>query len=209
MLTATNSIRCITCRGLKELAGIGGIMKTCWVCDGKGRIEKVIEQLEPSVVTTSEVTSAPVGETLAKPKRKSKTKIKDEEVETADMFIAEAKISEAIDSGPKEALSNFMPEIDEFTKAILDEVRMDPIGWQLKYKHIPRLFGINPMTQKFDELVSKVQRAAIRANYAINQPKIARTVNLNKMQDGTVEADSDYLAFKSKEKAAEAITDGN
>ena len=37
----TNMVRCGTCRGLKEVAGIGGIPRECWTCKGIGKVEKL------------------------------------------------------------------------------------------------------------------------------------------------------------------------
>lgn len=200
-----NTVVCWRCRGQKECAGIGGIVKKCTKCNGKGRIEQPVVAMHNKVVqgvidTTVEAVAIPTplaeikAEIKATPKRKSRAKAKAVEPvgepETADMFPEPAKPA--------------VPTVDDFTQAILDEPRMDPIAWEAKYKHISRLFGINPMTQKFDCLVTQVQRAAIRANYAANQPRVARKVNVKKAQDMVAESDADYLEYKHREEAREA-----
>lgn len=157
---STNTVRCQACRGQKEAPGLGGIVKKCRACDGAGQVEIAVVTSAPSNAVVTTISTDEAVKTVGR-KRKPKNK----EPETVDMFPVIA------------------PGIDEFTQAILDEPRLDPLTWKAKYKHIPRLFGINPMTQMFDELISKVERANIRATYASAQPKIARKVDMTKSQD--------------------------
>ena len=204
---STNTIVCFACRGQKEAPGMGGIIKKCEKCSGKGRVERpaaVLQVAKPAepierVAQTADMES--VFETKAKPKRKSRAKVKAVEVdtETKDMFQDTVSLAQIVTG---EAAK--MPAVDEFTKAILDEPRMTPDEWQAKYKHIARLFGINPMTQKFDCLVTQVQRAAIRANYAATQPRVARKVNVKKAQDVVAESDAEYIAYQHQQEAREA-----
>ncbi len=215
---STNTVKCMTCRGNKELAGMGGIIKECWNCKGKGRVPE--PKVETSTVTNAVVldiaakaTDEIISAVKAKNKRKSRAKAK--EPVTADMFqdtctlaaifpdmnLMEAAASIAIDKGAKQTLP---PKVDPLMQAILDEPRMTPEQWQAKYKHVERLFGINPVTNKFDELISKVQRAAMRADYAAQQPKVKRKVDVNASQDAAAEGDANYIAFRNKEAQANA-----
>ena len=181
---STNTTRCTACRGQKEFAGLGGIMKKCHHCDGKGSVSAIVATSTESNAIVADMAAAATDEVISAIKRKRPSRAKAKEPETVDMFIAEAIASSSIDSDGKAGRTVIVaPVVDEFTQAVLDEPRMDPLTWQAKYKHINRLFGINPLTQKFDELVSKVQRAEIRAQHAAAQPKIKRTVDMTKSQD--------------------------
>lgn len=201
---STETVLCHTCRGLKEASGMGGIMKTCWTCKGKGRIvppisttqfasdeslkKAVNAQTMECVATVADIaldaTDEVAGSIKTKNKRKSRAKVK--EPQTIDMF-------------PE-------PTVDALMQAILDEPRMTPEVWQATYKNVPRLFGINPVTGQFDEMISKVQRAAMRADYAAAQPRVKRKVNVSAAQDAAAEGDVYYAAFKEKEAQLNATT---
>jgi hypothetical protein len=179
---STETQLCMTCRGNKELPGMGGIIKTCWNCKGKGRIPVVKAEtstidhaviLNMAAQSTDEVVSA----IKAKPKRKSRAKTK--EPETVDMFTT---------------------YVDPLMQAVLDEPRMKPDEWQRKYKDVPGLFGKDIATGATCEAVSKVERAAMRANYAANQPKVKRKVDVSAAQDLAAEGDANYRAFKEKQE---------
>lgn len=195
-------IRCQKCRGQKEFAGIGGIMKRCDMCNATGLVEQVVKKA-PEVVKVNHIEEA-----LEK------------------VSAAEVVASAAIDNSPKQTLPKrksrarakvvepvavvaevAAPVIDEFTQAILDEPKMTPEAWQAKYRHIDRLFGIDK-TGSFGALVSHAQRAAIRANYAATQYRAPRTVDLQAAQDSAVATDLEYAAYVANEKrmieAAEA-----
>ncbi len=195
----SNKVRCLKCRGQKEYAGMGGIMKDCEVCNGTGKVEPVKLEIVENKKEIEHV--EPVKEEL-----------KVETVSAAEAFASMGVPAEVV----KEAMANpplivsqgeilplNAPVIDEFMQAVLDEPRMDPISWQAKYKHVSRLFGVD-ITGHFGELVTKVERAAIRANYASTQVIAERTVDLSVSQDSVSNSDPEYAAFTAQEKKLKA-----
>lgn len=171
---STNTVRCDKCKGQKEFAGIGGIMKPCHNCDGKGRISVPVATSAESNAVVMDIASKATNEVVRaiKRKRPSRAKSKVLAPETKDMFQDTCTIAEI-----------FAPPIDPVMVAVLDEPRMDPFKWQMKYKDVPGLFGRDMATGGIAELITKVQRAAMRADYANAQPKIARKVDMLKSQD--------------------------
>lgn len=184
----SNKVRCLKCKGQKEYSGIGGIMKSCEPCGASGYVEKVnvsvaqVEKEEEIVhIEPVSVSAVEAFESMGVP---------------AEIIAEALTIVPEIVQVPAAVV---VPEIDEFTQAVIDEPRLDPIAWQEKYKHVTRLFGMT-ITGHFGELVSKVERAAIRANYASNQVIGERTVDLSVSQDAVSRGDNEYTAYQAQEK---------
>ncbi len=172
-------VRCMSCKGLGHVNGMGGIQRDCKVCDGVGKIEKV---------ASVDISAKPV------------------EKEPEIVHIAEAELSVAIDEESKKQVLPKKKEVeletlDPITQACIEEPRMDPIAWQNKFQNVQGLFAKSMITGQIEACVSKVQRAGIRASYAAQQPMAARTVDLNKAQDAASRTDADYIAYKNQEKA--------
>lgn len=164
---------------------MGGIMKDCPSCDATGKVEVIALKQAPSVDAVN-ISAKPVD--------------KQEENVHVTETVGAAEAFESMDI-PKEVVAQVVPkpEIDEFMQAVLDEPRMKPEDWMAKYKHIPRLFGMT-MTGHFGELTTKVQRAAIRANYAQAQVMGERIVDLGAAQDTAIRNDAEYKAYQAQEK---------
>ena len=197
---STEKIRCGRCRGQKEYAGMGGIMKECEVCDGTGKVAIVdmsvndidkgeeivsVEHSEEELDMVESVTDSDIGD----------VKVSDVTV----TLVTEAQASEQIDNQPKQTLPLKQPELDELMQAVLAEPGMKPEDWARKYAHVDRLFGMT-ITGHHGELVTKVQRAEMRATYASQQPKADRQVDLKVAQDMASKTDPDYAVYQAEEK---------
>lgn len=174
---SANTVRCHTCRGLKELSGMGGIVKKCWTCDGKGRIAAPVEAL----ATTSSLTAPIAVQLIEEPEKPLKRKPKSKAVEpvTEDMFPVE--------------IENKKKEIDPMMEAVLAEPHMSTEEWKVKYAHIAAITSVR-------------DRHGMRVVYAQQKPTAPRKVDLGAMQDAGISQDKDYIAFENKEKARKAKT---
>ena len=172
--------RCLTCKGLGKVSGMGGLQRDCKVCDGVGKVEdKKPGDVLDDVYKSLDAKYVDAVDTPVKP------------VEETPEIVHEVKKKEV------EAVET----LDEITKACIEEPRMDPISWKNKYQHVEGLFCKSIITGQMDEVISKVERAAIRTSYAMQTPAAPRKVNLNKAQDNAGKADPDYIAYQNKEKA--------
>jgi hypothetical protein len=182
---SVDKTRCLKCRGQGEYAGIGGIMKNCIACDGKGKIEVIKDSPK---------------ETLPKKKVKEVEAVSAPEA-FESMGIPASVINEVITKDLSEDSNNFpKPELDELTQAILDEPRMEAMAWAKKWCHVKQLFAMSPITGRYEELITKVQRAGMRATFAQGQEIAPRVVDLSKAQDSTIKSDPEYKAYQAQEK---------
>ena len=202
-----SKIRCGTCRGQKRLVGIGGIEKDCVTCDGTGQVNAPklvvsVAPVAPVTVIEAEVIATPVTVTpVTKGKRKSRAKPK--AMDIAGVSVTQASKSDAIfvELAPLEPEPIFPPYEDEFMRAILEELTMDPFAWADKYKHVTSLFGISKITNQPCELITKVQRANIRTDYAYSKPISPRTDAMKASQEAVAEKDGAYQNYVAQEKA--------
>lgn len=181
-------VRCVTCRGSGRVNGMGGLLKDCKVCGGDGTLEKL------SIAKDVE----------DKPK---KLAVKEEAPKVTSKRVTFKKAPAVrSDAEPIVAATKPIvpPVIDEVTQACLEEPRMEASAWRQKYQHVPGLFGKSMITGQIEEAISKVQRAAIRASYAMTQPIAPRTVDLSAAQEKASLKDADYLSFKNNENARKA-----
>ena len=160
---------------------MGGIVKDCKACDGKGRIPVKVETstvsnpvIDMATKATSEVVSA------VKSKRKSRAKVK--EPVTADMFQDTCTLQEI-----------FMPigvvqALDPMMEAVLAEPNMTTEEFRRKYPGIA-------------ETTSVRDRHGMRVMYASEQKIAPRTVDVSASQDACVSGDAEYKAFEAKEAA--------
>ena len=184
----TKSVRCHTCRGQKEVSGIGGVTKPCWNCDGTGKTQ--FEVMDNEVVHTFDEFKSDV------------KKLSVEEVETLDMFdphdaiaplglVDEAISSAQIDKNEKGARTSFKKKeqeiVDPTMEAILAESKMNSEDWKAKY----------PIAASIDVR----DRHNMRVMYAQAKPIEPRRVDLGKMQDNVSKSDPEHLAFLNREKA--------
>ena len=186
---SANMIRCTKCLGQKGYYGIGGLYRDCDVCDKTGKIEapKRLEAIPEEPVTQT----VSVSEAFAS-------------MGIPAAIIAEAAATEAVDKALAQSQANFKKKeetkVDELMQAVLDEPRMTPEMWKAKYQHVERLFGRSIITGCMEEMISKVQRAQMRANHAMQTPMAPRTVDLGKAQDMAVQSDPEYKAYVAQEK---------
>jgi hypothetical protein len=208
-------IRCFKCRGQKEYAGIGGIVKKCEACDGKGTVEKIVLKAVGDI-KNPEIVDIKVSDN-DKPEVKTKRKAKKPEVETVslaevlqeagvpeavtqEMFpedkwvhtsglAVEMAASNAIDNQGKQTMSGpiFSGYDDEFMRAILAEPSMTTEEWRAKYGLIAGGMDIR-------------QRHEIRVMYAASKPIAPRSVDLKAAQDMTVAGDPEYKNYVQQEK---------
>ena len=183
---------------------MGGILKDCEACDGTGKVDHIADASEMVDVIES------VGEEYDRildavnhVDHIEDPLYKVELVSSAKAFesmgIPKAVVQEVITKDLSEASDAFPAPVDEFMVAILDEPRMDPLEWAAKYRHVDRLFG-KTIDGRFDELCTKVQRAAMRANYAGDQVIADRIVNMSAGQDAASKSDPEYKAYQAREK---------
>lgn len=209
----TNKVRCQRCRGQKKYAGIGGVMKDCEVCDSTGFIERELKIVPQPVVQES--VQVPEGASVVEDESAaSDTAVADEKDQdlsdvaelsaTSDLGVAQGEKVVYVPVAPMQVGTILPGYDDEFMRAILAEPTMDAIKWAAAYKHVTQLFGINPMTKKWDELLSKVQRASIREMYAMSKPIKERRVDLGSQQDDAVKGDPEYKKYQANEKKREA-----
>lgn len=188
---SANMVRCTKCLGQKEYFGIGGIVKSCDTCNATGKVEapKRLETIPEETVTpvTDIISAAEAFKSMGIP----------------DAIIAEAAATEAVDKALAQSQANFKKEetkVDELMQAVLDEPRMTPEMWKAKYQHVERLFGRSIITGCMEEMISKVQRAQMRANHAMQTPMAPRKVDLGRAQDMAVQSDPEYKAYVAQEK---------
>jgi len=191
---SVDMIRCHRCRGQKEYAGIGGIVKKCEVCDGKGTVEKIalkavknsdIEDVKksdtkPSVKTKRKAVKAEV-ETVSLKDVLSEVGVPDEVTE--EMFPEDAEIT-MVTAAPGPIFAGYD---DEFMRAILAEPSMTTEAWRDKYGLIAGGMDIR-------------QRHEIRVMYAASKPIAPRSVDLGKAQDMTAMSSPEYKAYAQQEK---------
>lgn len=174
--------RCLACKGLGKVNGMGGLQRDCKACDGVGKVES------KPIVDSVDILEKPVDK-------------------TPEIVHVEMAASAAIDEQsskqtlPKKKEAAVVETLDEITLACIEEQRMDPIAWKQKYQHVEGLFAKSMITGQMEEIISKVERAAIRTSYAMQTPAAPRIVDLNKAQDAAGKSDPDYIAYQNKEKA--------
>ncbi len=202
----TTKVRCAKCRGQKEYAGIGAIMKPCEPCGATGLVEQIklkpVEKIDISserVEKEEENVHIPEGTTevcsledifpgVSKAMEEATTKMA--EVITKDL-------SESSEDFPKPTVTvkKKEPEIkqpifngysDAMMEALIAESLMDSEEWKRKYPHVAGM-GVR-------------ERQSIMAMYAQSKPTAPRQVDLGKAQDGAVKGDPEYAAFQAKEK---------
>ncbi len=199
---------------------MGGILKDCEPCDGTGKVDaddisvecvdenEKQRQMAETIERVAEVYQGIVSTGQTLPKKRAKDHSEDplhmvELVSAAQAFesmgVPKSVIKEVITQDLSEATDAFPAPIDELMVAILDEPRMDPLEWAAKYRHVDRLFG-KTIDGRFDELCTKVQRAAMRANYATGQVIADRVVNLSASQDAVSKSDPEFVTYQAKEK---------
>ncbi len=168
-------VRCLTCKGLGHVNGMGGILRDCKVCDGVGKIKKV----EPVDISVEPVDETPEIVQMAQAST-------DEIVEA----IASSRIDEESKKQtlPKKKEPEVVETLDELTQAALDEPKMTTEQWRTKYP-------------KIAEITDTRQRHEARVLYASRKAPAPRKVNLGAMQDDVALKDSDYLAYEAKENA--------
>ena len=164
-------VRCMTCKGLGHVNGMGGLQRECKVCDGVGKIEKV-ETVDTSIKPVDKI----------------------EEIVQISHEIMESMASVDIDEAlgkqtlPKKKEVEAVETLDELTRAALDEPKMTTEQWRAKYPMIA-------------EITDTRQRHDARVLYASRKPAAPRKVNLGASQDDVALKDSDYLAYEAKENA--------
>lgn len=126
-------VRCLTCKGLGHVNGMGGIQRDCKACDGVGKIEKV---------ETIDISSIPVEET---PKIVHDTQ--------TDLSIVETVLQE---SKKKEVEAE--ETLDELTQAALDEPKMTTEQWRAKY---PKMAEITDTRQRHEARVLYASRKPV------------------------------------------------
>ncbi len=178
------------------MPGMGGININCRICKGEGvivvepsELYKIVEAIPEAV---EPVKAAPV-----------------EVVEPVKKIKIDVPVEAMVETLPLD-LSPIVTDIfpgysNDMMQALFDENKMDAIKWRQKYKGIKELFKVSGAL--IDEVVSKVERNAIRELYARSKPVAPRVVDTLGMQDAGVGADKDYSKYKAQEdiKAAKAL----
>lgn len=186
------TVRCGRCRGQGQVAGMGGIMGDCSECNGVGKVSKAIET-QDFVVASERIESVQVSavDIIEKPVDEM-SEVVHEKVKSPKK--KKTKLGKSLGAYKE-------PEIlDDITRACLEEPSMDPLAWKHKYQNVEGLFAKSFITGQQEELITKVQRASIRASYAMQRPIAPRTVDMGKSQDIASKNDSEYKAYKVKEK---------
>lgn len=192
-----SKIKCLKCKGLGEYAGMGGIMRECGTCDGTGKIERDMPERVTETVSATEafvsmgIPLGVVNQVIAPAVENT----------VSPGLIKETIAIEGIKQDNKPApVARQEPAIDEVMQAVIDEPRMEALAWKNKYRHVKGLFAKSIITGQYEELITKVQRAAMRANYASNQVIAERVVDMGALQDATVINSPEYKAYAAQEK---------
>lgn len=196
-MAAVEWVRCDSCRGRKQVMGVGGMLKDCKACSGVGQL-KLKDVAKPSVEATVESLDA-LQESIAQPSIEASTAIKAEAKPVLEPDVVEqpTEVESSVTAGASPVVAT---PVDPVLEAILAEPGMKPDEWRAKYRNVPGLFA-QAANGMLDELVSKVERENRRRLYAASQPRVKRKVNLGAQQDGVVEKDAEYKAFKAREDA--------
>lgn len=198
---SAQKIRCSKCRGQKQYAGIGGVMKDCGVCNATGLVDYVeLKVVKVEVVINDATPNSPVVEPIveaAPKKKKAKKKVAaegDKCPETADMATVSAEfvppqpapVAQKQESGVKEPIFPGYP--DELMEAVLAEPTMNSEDWRKAYPAIADSSDVRT-------------RHGIRVMYAQSRVSAPRKVNLGAAQDSAIKGDPEVAAFEAKEKA--------
>jgi len=199
---ATSYVRCYKCRGLKQVAAIGGIVKDCWICDATGKVEieeaPILEVIQSKMTPEDAPVLVPLDVVLADAQLRQVTADLEVKLDSGVSSEAQPTVIQnetVVDTPPNYAVQLGVSE--ELLGAVLDEPRMKPDEWRMKYKGVAGLLGPNGT----DEIMTKVERASLRERYALMQPIAPRKVNLGASQDAAVNTDVEYLKFKAQEDA--------
>jgi hypothetical protein len=189
---SNSSTRCAKCKGQKKYAGLGGIFKDCEVCNATGKVDIETKAKKPKEAVKKEEIRAPKIESISAEEMFKELGVPDDVID-ASLGKSKAAYKEPIFPGYS----------DELITAILDEPRMEALAWENKYKHVKELFGINVLTQKPDQLMTKVQRAGVRAAYGahVAQMNAPRAVDLSFAQNEAAKTDALHIAFEQREKS--------
>lgn len=170
----TNKITCYKCRGLKIMATMGGLTKSCTVCDETGMIARTSSNIKPVELDVSNPPRVKKPKKAATARGRGKSKVFQGVVENFSL----ADIFPGIESVKQPMLAGYS---DQLIVALLEEPRCDPLKWRQQYQDVKELFNV--INNEITEVMSKVERAAIREIYARSIPISPRKVDIMKMQE--------------------------
>ncbi len=226
----TNMVRCGTCKGLKELPGMGGMVRECRTCKGEGKVEKLeVKVKDPVDAVTPDMFSQVAAADYAYEAQKAMREHYDKENKTNPHY---EKASEALITGVSTvidvhetevcSLEDIFPGVSAMAAAATDEIvraismqdvprAKEPIFLGYEDEFMRGILAESSMdTEAFKKAYPSIvettdvrQRNEIRVMYAQSKPMKPRKVNLAAQQEATIQNDAEFKAFDAQYKKAQ------
>lgn len=195
--------RCPTCRGLKTVNGLGGLVKDCLACDGSGKVLASVLVANP--VASNTVAPAELVDHSEDARAKMDANPVVETVPFSQV-LSEAGVPAGVIAEMAQAPVMTIPGqtmfpgySDALMEAILAETGMAIPEWKNKFRGVSELFEIR--NGQPVELIGVRERASIRELYGLSRPVAPRKVDVMASQDRVAAGDAEYQRqVKSEQK---------
>jgi hypothetical protein len=183
MTDKAQQVKCMRCRGLGQIAWLGGVMRDCPGCNGAGKVPGIETKKEPEPIIPTIEPAANAAEDTVVP-------VELDVIPTVAIPTPLAEVPKQVDNKGREII--FPGYDNDLMEAVLAEPKMTTQEWKERYK---RIAGVVEMGLR--------ERAAIREMYAMSKPPAPRKVDLMASQDKVAVGDPEYQKQLRKEQLKE------